>query len=72
VQERQARLLDKAKRIRAEQADAQAAAVLAKAAQNAQRERAAVAQAIAAQAEIQRIAQEIEEMDVAYIVALMD
>lgn len=72
VQQRQAKLIERAEAVRVEQAAAQASAALAKAAQDAQRVRAAQQQIEAAQAEMRRIAQEIEEMDVAYIVALMD
>ena len=70
--EQQRALTDKATAILAEQANARALEVVAKAQSDAAKVRIEAARVVAAQIELARIAQEIEELDVAYIVALMD
>ena len=72
IQARQAALLARVETLQQESAEAQAKAAVAKAAQDVAKAKAARQRAADAAAEMARIAQEIEEMDVAYIVALMD
>jgi SHS2 domain-containing protein len=70
--ERQAAIAARVQALKIEEANARAQEAIAEAARDVAKVRRSAERQVALQLEMQRIAQEIEEMDVAYIVALMD